>query len=279
MADEIENVVSQADSIIEIPQVLSVAAVAMTSTDDCDNAQTDCDGCLGAPCQGNNCETACQSACLSACQSACQDACQETCELAAQYPTSYGSISITSKTATSISLRLGSISKATYYVVAYRPSYTSSADTYRTTSRTVTIGGLDPDTTYVFNYYGGNDYGTGPYMPSGVSATTLPPISEWEWWSTIKSGEPIAVTAAEWNAFTNRINEFLDYYGVSQRSFTAAVSGTEMKADLANAARSAIGALKPIADSSYDPGWVNAGDDITAAYFIGLKNYLNSAMP
>lgn len=271
MADEIEQVVSQADSIIDIPKVLSVSAVATTSTDDCDNAQTDCEGCLGAPCQGTNCETQCQSSCQASCQSAC--------ESSAQYPTSYGSITIISRTATSVSLRLSAISDATYYVVAYRPTTTSVADTYYTTSRSVTIDGLDSNTEYAFNYYAGNDYGTGPYMPSPVYATTLPPLQEWEWWSTIESGKPIAVTASEWNAFTDCINEFLDYYGISQRSFTPAVSGTAMKADLANAASAAIGALRPAADESYYPGWLNAGDPITAAYFIGLKNYLNSAMP
>lgn len=299
MADETSNSPSLSDSLIQIPRILSsavnYATSELASRSSCQNTcmsscqnycevacqssiMSDC----GATCQNAGqqpCKISCQTACESACQSSCQSTCQSACESSAQSPSSSGSITITSRTSTSISLQLSAISAATYYVVAYRPTTTSAADTYRTTSLSVTISGLSPNTEYAFNYYAGNDYGTGPYMSSPVYATTLPPLRAWEWWSTIEAGQPLAVTASEWNAFTDRINEFLDYYGISQRSFTPAVSGTAMKADLANAASAAIGALRPAADASYYPGWLNAGDTITAAYFIGLKNYLNSAMP
>ena len=62
MADDIYNALSLSDTLIELPEALSAAVAAVPYAGACDNAQTDCEGCLGAPCQGNNCQTSCQSA-------------------------------------------------------------------------------------------------------------------------------------------------------------------------------------------------------------------------
>lgn len=107
-------------------------------------------------------------------QGGCGQGCGEGCgQSQPSGPTSYGSISITSRSNTSITLRLSSIPDATSYVVAYRRSDVSgTAITKSTSSTSVTISGLDPDTEYTFNYYGQNSYGTGPYMPNGVTART-----------------------------------------------------------------------------------------------------------
>ena len=71
-----------------------------------------------------------------------------------------------------------------------------------------------------------------------VTFTDVPPRpSNWTWTTAIKSGETRAfdgkeihpVTAAEWNRFVTRVNEFRDYCGLSLYEFVSVSPGDEIK--------------------------------------------------
>lgn len=263
---------------------ISAAACAFYTEVACETDAMICGECSGQSCPGQctsaecgqcgACQSSCQTTCQSSCQDACEGSCQNACESAAQHPTAYGSIQVTGRSARSVTLRLSAVAKADYYVVAYRPADTTAADTWRTTSLTVTITGLEPETEYAFNYYAGNSYGTGPYMPGPVYATTLSDRpNDWEWWSTVAKGAPIRVSASEWNAFCARINAFREYVGLARYgAFPTVRSGDAMTAAVFNHAVWAIGAM----DSRAYSVEARAGDPITAKAFNDLKTYLNA---
>lgn len=214
---------------------------------------------------------------------ACSSDCSDCSADGIVYPTPGAATSIWLISASSTSLTLGfsAVSNADYYEVAYRPTTTSSASFVTTYSTSITIGGLSPNTDYVVNYRGYNDYGVGSFiLPAGPTFTTKPLLPDpWEWWSTIKVGQPINVSAAEWNAFTRRVDEVRNAFGLVQWTrYTTVYSGEDMKASVAEDVREAIGGLLPVADSSLDPGWIEANKPITAAFFLGLRDYLNSAI-
>lgn len=279
------------DNLISVPSFLSTTTTSATISPRCSfcvevACETDamaCGQCSGQSCSGQ-CTSAecgqcgsCERGQCSTCQSSCQgcQGCQTACEGSAQHPIASGSITVVNRSSNSITLRLGAISRATSYVAAYRPTSATAAQTVETTSLTVTVSGLEPDTTYVFNYYGKNSYGTGPYMANGVSATTLSDRPyNWAWWSTVSSGGDISLSAGEWNAFCTRINEFREYKGLAQYgAFVTARQGAEISASIVNHAVWAIGAMVSGAYSLE----VRSGDTITAGFFNGLKDYLNSA--
>ena len=113
--------------------------------------------------------------------------------------------------------------------------------------------------------------------PDGQSVnipfSTARPLN-WSWQTTISKGETLSLTAAEWNSFCTRINAFRSYKGLDSYSFTDVISGvTQISASIVNAARSAISSMSP---SVSLPASVSAGDDISAAFFNGLKNSLKS---
>lgn len=98
--------------------------------------------------------------------------------------------------------------------------------------------------------------------------------SDWGWYSTIKSGSEINITAREWNDFTSRINAFREYDGLSDYNFTYVRSGvTPISAAICNEARSAI---SPISGRGTLPSRVVSNSPLTASFFNGLMNALNS---
>lgn len=255
----------------------SCGDIPICSTDESD-CSSDGGACSDYPCKDSPCRDTCKDTCKfdSPCSTdgicGADTPCSDT---PAAPPTTYGSITIVSTTSTSVTLQLSSISKATSYVVAYRKSSVTSASMYPTTSLSVTISGLTPNTEYIFNYYGLNDDGTGPYMPSGVSATTqLSRPANWEWWSTVRSGAEINLSASEWNAFCVRINEFRQYTGYpTYGAFSSVSRGSPISATIVNHAVWAISAMKP---PTSPPSDVYTGDVIGASFFNGLKYALNS---
>lgn len=96
---------------------------------------------------------------------------------------------------------------------------------------------------------------------------------DWSWDSTIRSGSAIAITAAEWNDFCTRINEFREYAGLSSYSFTTVRSGTTISAAIVNQARTAINA---ISGHGTLPSAAVSGGAITASFFNTLVSALNS---
>ena len=88
----------------------------------------------------------------------------------------------------------------------------------------------------------------------------------------MRNGAPINLSANEWNAFCERINEFRVYCGLPEYgAFIRVYSGNEISAKIVNHAAWAIEAM-----TSTAPDGVIAGDTITANFFNGLKNALNS---
>lgn len=233
---------------------------------------------MGCPADSSDCST--DSACISdgVCSdiAPCSDTPRPCSDTPLNPPTATGSLTIAKVGSDYIRVRISRIAKATSYEVVWRKTTTTSIEgSIDTTSTVVTIDGLEPETEYVINYRGINDDGIGPFMSSGKHATTLPDRPEdWEWWNPIRSGGDINISANEWNAFCERINEFRDYCGNSQYSFTAVKRGDYISAAIVNQAIRAIQGMSP---PTAPPGQASSGTTkVSAAFFNGLKNALNS---
>lgn len=151
---------------------------------------------------------------------------------------------------------------------------------------TVGLGGsgsltVTPDmcTDGVFGCYGYGYDGQWYYSAGGFKSIKIEFVvrpTNWSWNSTVSSGSDIRLTANEWMMFCARINEFRAYKGLSQHSFDNVVSGvTKISASIVNAARSAILEMSPGVTL---PSAVSAGSEISAYFFNGLKDSLNSIM-
>lgn len=129
-----------------------------------------------------------------------------------------------------------------------------------------------------FGCYGygkdGNGYywSAGGFQSVGIAFTASRP-SNWSWTSTISSNADLKLTAYEWTMFCTRINQFRTYKGLSQYLFDNVVSGVTISASIVNAARSAIEAMSPGVTL---PSAVSSGSEISASFFNGLKDSLNS---
>lgn len=145
----------------------------------CSTCETVCQICM-TTCEllcMSACEVACQGTCLitGQCTNPCQLGCQSACESSSQYPTpvSYGTLTVTGTTDTTVSVSFTSISHSDYYEVVWRnASETALLGSANVYGLSYTITGLTPDAQYAINYRGKNQYGTGPFMPSPVLATT-----------------------------------------------------------------------------------------------------------
>lgn len=135
------------------------------------------------------------------------------------------------------------------------------------------ITGLEPGTDYMVNV---NVNATG-WIGAEAFATQSENVSQrpddWEWYSTIKSGAEINITAEEWNDFCTTINEFRVYAGLETVMFTFVDPGDPIKASYMRKARTAIG---DIAGHGTLPTAVYSGDPITASFFTKLASALNS---
>lgn len=108
---------------------------------------------------------------------------------------------------------------------------------------------------------------------------------DWAWATKVVSGGPVGVynhnpsylTAAEWNAFTSRINEFRSYKSYGATAFTPAAQGEPMLDSQIQEAIAAITEMRPplttpkLSDNEY----ANCGG-YSASFFNGLAASLNS---
>lgn len=131
-----------------------------------------------------------------------------------------------------------------------------------------------------FGCYGFGRDGNWWYWSAGGYQSVFIPFpsssrpENWSWRSTIVRGAPIALTAAEWTDFCSRINAFRAYKSLQQYSFTSVTRNvTPVSAAIVNQARAAIAAMSPPTSL---PAVVSSGNPMTAAFFNGLKNALNS---
>lgn len=137
---------------------------------------------------------------------------------------------------------------------------------------------LQPGTTYLvkISVRDANQNAIGSAVTrSFTTAANVRPAS-WAWESTVSRGSAIRMTAAEFNRFIDRIFAFAAYKGISPAVSPSAyyvAQGTEMLASEVNKARALINAMSP---PTAPPSPVSSDGTITAAFFNGLKNSLNS---
>lgn len=94
--------------------------------------------------------------------------------------------------------------------------------------------------------------------------------SNWTWHSSKTSGSVVNLTAAEWNSFVIRINQFRIYKSLSNYNFTTVSSGTPIRASQLNEARSAISSMTSV------PAQAVTGSTATASFINALSNSLNA---
>lgn len=108
-----------------------------------------------------------------------------------------------------------------------------------------------------------------------AEAPTRP--SNFSWTTPKVSGQPFSMAAAEWNAFTARINSFLIYKGRSSYSFVTVNPGNSFTATIFNQARNALNDLSAYFTGGYTlPGTKARYDDVMANDLNALVSCLNS---
>lgn len=111
--------------------------------------------------------------------------------------------------------------------------------------------------------------------------------SSFEWDIPKASGQPLRVSASEWNAFTSKINEFLKYKGKSAVAFTKAVSAGLGKGAVVGgnhglsegkviSAKMMNEAVNAIVSMGGDVSEVVNGTPVTAEFFNNIVDVLNS---
>lgn len=134
-----------------------------------------------------------------------------------------------------------------------------------------TFFGLSPQTDYAANVRLNKDWIGAKTFTTPSEAPPRP--DDWYWTSTVNPGSPIALSAAEWNDFCARINEFRNYVDLDDYHFITAYSGLAISAAIVNQARTAISG---ISGHGILPAAAVQGAAITAAFFNGLQNALNA---
>lgn len=148
-----------------------------------------------------------------------------------------------------------------------------------TSTFSYTATGLSPSTTYTARVM----YGVNTSMEEVLDAQTITTEagqrpSNWAWTTAIataytvpKYGELLApVTAAEWNDFCARINQFRSYKDVTAYSFTAVSSGTGITSEIL---KQAIAAISAISGHGTLP---TVYDVLKASFWQQLASALNS---
>ena len=103
--------------------------------------------------------------------------------------------------------------------------------------------------------------------------TTANPRPDYFEWVYLKAqGEDVYITAGEWNALQDNINEVRAYKSYSDYSFTRAYSGDDITATMYNQCISAINTISSSSLLSYK---VNAGDALSAEAINNLRDFIN----
>ena len=187
--------------------------------------------------------------------------------------------SYTQKTHNTISVRSNSVANAVYYQIElWNNAKTTRIDYTNSTSRTAYFSGLTAGTTYQIRVKVTASGYTDSDWSSWYAATTTI-AAGWNWQHSTLPGDDIALTRAEWLAFQNKINEIRVGRGYSSYTFTTSTSeissGKPIKASHFN---EAISAINTMLSSANDMSARIAGDDITSAFMIELKDKLNSCI-
>ena len=283
--------VKRSDQIIKIPDGLESgnnslgASVFATCSDwcaeqcgtsvetgGCQDCKTSCEyGCQS----GQGCGTTQCSQC-GTCQSSQCGACESSSQTVYTAPTF--TISNITETGCDVNVRPGSgyVKYRVFARLTSDPNDKSYDWTFTTSSAfTATMNSLQPRTSYTVNVCGVIDTVSDKWAGAKTFTTsgkTRP--ANWSWWPTVAAGQPINLSADEWNAFCDRIDAFRIYTGRDPwPSYKTVRSGTPISAAVVNEARAAINPMGPTAAI---PKYINPNDPITADYFNSLKDFLNS---
>ena len=176
----------------------------------------------------------------------------------------------TVKTGNSISITINSVSGATTYYARINGGSQQSSS-----GRTFTFSGLLPNTQYLIEIkVGGSGYEDSDW--AGYLAITLA-YEPWEWMYPKTQNTEFNVTAAEWIAFCNKIDEVRTSKAMS--GYTTPSGITKGYSFTAYHFRSAATAINQINGQVMSACLnVQPGDDILASYFTNLKTALNNAI-
>jgi len=158
------------------------------------------------------------------------------------------------------------------------PSYKDITYTdYQSGTRIVTWTNLSTGLQYKFNartYYTYNSVALDSvYWSNDLYVTTISRPSDFSWpTANVVSGVDFNLPFSDWNAFTQRINEFRQYKGLSNYSFTTVSSGGTFYASVFNEARNAIYDMNSIGL----PSVKYSGDNVNASDLNGLVSCLNA---
>jgi hypothetical protein len=183
----------------------------------------------------------------------------------------------TVKTDTAITLHWSSVVDGKYtleYKLHTDTTFNVSSSTLTTTAGTVS--GLVKGTQYDFRVKATvNETGYVTGYSATVIATPGVRPSNWAWTTPKVSGADFSMTAAGWNSFTQRINDFRSYKNLVAYSFTTVVSGGTLLASIFNQARNAINDL-PDKSVTLTVPVVVSGDAVMASYFNNMRDSINS---
>lgn len=139
-----------------------------------------------------------------------------------------------------------------------------------TTSSTHTYTGLVASTNYFLSVYV-TDHDGNASVDAGISITTSGTRpSNWAWFNPKIAGDDFNITSGEWAALQNKVNEFREYGGLADYTFT--VNCSTGQPFTAAAYNQVIAALAPMVVVAT----VAPGDDVTAAILNGLRDSINS---
>lgn len=187
--------------------------------------------------------------------------------------------SYTQKTHNTISVKANAVANAqNYYFEIWNSTKTTLINTSNSTSLYAYFSGLTAGTQYQIRLKVTATGYTDSAWSSWYAATTTI-AAGWNWQHSTLPGDDIALTRTEWLAFQNKINEIRVGRGYTSYTFTTSTSeiyaGKPIKASHFN---EAIAAINTMLSSVDDMIARVAGDEITSAFMIELKNKLNSCI-
>jgi hypothetical protein len=144
-----------------------------------------------------------------------------------------------------------------------------------------TFGGLTPGNSYSFYAEATPTGSTARRIPDSgfdVFATKNPP-AKFAWTNAKSAGAMYNLTAAEWGAFLDKINEFRVYKGLTTYTFSRGISSgaiTSYIVPTANSFNTAINAINGMSPTISTPAYVSSGDIITAYQLNRMRDALNS---
>lgn len=184
-------------------------------------------------------------------------------------------ITINAPSDTSVYVSSSIVSNVDYYYFEIWNSSKSSRINYDKTSRSyTTFAQLSMGTTYSVRVKvqksGFDDSGWSGW----VDITTPYTIGSWAWESEVSSGVPVMISAAEWKNFLTKINEVEQKVKGSQTTFDRRIySGDDISATIVNVAVNALNTMLPVGNKI---ATVSSGQSLSAAFFNGMKEKLNS---